>query len=421
MAIFSNFLCGILLPLFISIVGIFFMLKLRFFYILHPFKCLKSSLGSGFGGFKSLCIALGGTLGVGNIVGVGSAIIMGGYGAVFWMLISAFFAMSVKYAEVYLAIKSQRKFGSRLFGGAPYYIYDGFVGRLGKRGAYILGSLFAIFCVINSFTTGNLVQVNAVSSLLPIKKLFFGIIFASIVLLIVFKGVKSLGIANSVLIPVLSLFYLILCLFIIIFNLEKIPSVLLEIIKGAFSPSCAFFGVSSYGIMVAIRYGFNRGLLSNEAGAGTSPTAHASSSAGAHEQGCLGIFEVFIDTVVLCTITALVIALSGAVPLGNDMEFVLSAFYSLSGNFGKYGVLITCLFFALATVSTQYFYGRESIGFISKSKLLLVLFNIAFFLIIIIGAIIPMNIMWLLSDLALAIMTIFNLTCILILNKGVAK
>ena len=420
MAVLSSFLCGIILPLFLSFTGIFFLFKLRFFYILHPIKLVKSSFSAKKGAFKSLCIALGGTLGVGNIVGVGSAILMGGYGSVFWMVLSAFLAMGIKYAEVFLAMRAQRQKGDVLYGGAPYYIYDGFEKRLGKKGAYLFGSLFAAFCVINSFTTGNLVQINSVSSLLPINKLVFGMIFAFLVFLAVFKGVKSIGRVSSFIIPALSLFYFVLCTVLIVLNISKVPSALHLIIKGAFSPSCAFFGVSGYGISAAIRYGFSRGLLSNEAGSGTSPTAHASSSAGAHTQGCLGIFEVFVDTVVLCTLTALVIIISGAEPSSDGMSLVLSAFYRLSGNIGKFGVYFACLFFAFATVTTQYFYGKESLYYISRSRTLLLLFNFLFFIIIIVGAIIPINIMWQISDLALAVMTIFNLLCILILNKKVA-
>lgn len=419
MSYFTNILCGILLPIFLVICGVFFTFKLRFFFVLHPIKTLKSIFSGSGESFKSLSIALAGTLGIGNIVGVASAIMMGGYGAVFWMWVSAFLSMSIKYAEVFLAMRSQRTKNGARYGGAPYYIYDGFLKKSGKKVTLLLASLFAIFCIINSFTTGNLVQVNAVSSLFPISKLLFGIIFALTVFLIVFKGTKSIGAVNSILMPVLCAFYLLLCVVILVSNFEKLPSALSLIVSGAFSPSCAFFGVSGYGISVAIRYGVSRGLLSNEAGAGTSPSAHASSNASAHSQGCLGILEVFIDTIVLCTLTAFVIIVSGVYPTNNAMNFVLNAFYRELGAFGKYGVLVACLLFALATVCTQYFYGKEATRFISRSKWCLYLFNILFFGIIIFGSVLPMNVMWQISDLALAIMTIFNLTCILILHKRI--
>ena len=174
MAFFSDFLCGIALPVFLLFAGVFFSIKLRFFYILHPTRLIKETVFSGKGAFKSLCIALGGTLGIGNIIGVGSAIAMGGYGAVFWMIVSAFLAMSVKYAEVFLAMSSKRTGKNGFFGGASYYIFDGFKNLIGEKLAFILGSLFALFCVLNSFTTGNLVQINAVSNLLPINKIILG-------------------------------------------------------------------------------------------------------------------------------------------------------------------------------------------------------------------------------------------------------
>ncbi len=416
----NDILCGIILPFFMVSCGVFFAFKLRFFYIFRPFYILKE-LRRGGGSFRSLCIALAGTLGVGNIVGVASAILCGGYGAVFWMWVSALLAMGIKYVEVYLAMKSQRVKNGALHGGAPYYIYDGFSPIFGKRTGFILGAVFSIFCVINSFTTGNLVQVNSVSSLLPISSLVFGIIFAVLIFLIVFKGSRSIGIVNSILIPILTIFYIGLCAFVLLRGYKKIPSAFFEIIEGAFSVKSAFFGVTGYGIATGIRYGVSRGLLSNEAGCGTSPLAHATSSASAHTQGCLGIFEVFVDTIVLCTLSALVIIVSGALPNGNAMDFVISAFYGSTGDFGKYGVLVCAILFALATVATQFFYGLEALSFISSSKAIRYIFCTLFFATIIIGATIPMSLMWEISDLAIALMTIFNLTCIVILHKKIEK
>ena len=413
-------LCGVLLPTFLVFVGIFFAFRLKFFYILHPIKVIKSILSSR-GGFSSLCVALAGTLGIGNIIGVASAILMGGYGSVFWMWISAFLAMGLKYAEVYLGIKSRRKANGKYYGGAPFYIYDSIKSKHSESVAFIFGAIFALLCVLNSLSTGNLVQTNAVSSLLPIPPLAFGLIFALLAFLVVIKGIKGISRFNSILIPILSIFYIMLCIFILAKNIRAVPNALAKIFNCAFSFRPMVSGAMGFTIAQAIRYGTSRGLLSNEAGCGTSPCAHASSkNESAHSQGCLGIFEVFFDTIVLCTLTALVIIVSAPKSALSPLELVLSAFETNLGAFGKWGVIVSCVLFAFATICTQYFYGVESLNFISKSKKARNIFTALFFSVTIISAIIPMSLMWQISDLVLGVMTIFNLVFLLYLNKKVA-
>ncbi len=417
---FIDFICGILLPLLLFSCGIFYLFKLRFFFILRPKKYIKSVLGANGASLKSLCVALAGTLGIGNIVGVGSAILAGGYGAVFWMIASAFLSMSLKYAEVFLAMKSQRKSGDVHYGGAPYYIYDGAKKRFGHKIAFALGSLFAIFSLVNSLTTGNLVQINAISSLFPIPRLLLGVILAGAVFFIVLRGQKSVSAVSSVLIPLLSAFYIILCLIIILKNISGVPLALCQIFKGAFSLRSAFGGVCGFGIASAIRFGVNRGLLSNEAGAGTSPLAHASSPSPPHSQACLGVFEVFFDTVVLCTLSALVLILSGNASKDDALSYVVGSFEAQLGALGKYGVTISCLLFSVATVAAQFFYGAESLRFISRSRLVSIIFGVIFFSVTVVSASVPSALMWQISDLALATMTIFNLVAIVLLNKRVS-
>ncbi len=416
----NGIICGMILPIFLIFAGIFFLFRLKFFYILKPFKVLKSIISSR-GGFSSLCVALAGTLGIGNIIGVASAISMGGYGSVFWMWISAFLAMGLKYTEVYLSIKSRRKSADKFYGGAPYYIYDGTKTKLGSNIAFIFGGIFALLCALNSFSTGNLVQVNAVSTLLPINPLIFGILFSFLGFLVVMNGIKRISKFNSILIPLLSAFYILLCLIILIKNIRLLPNAFQQIFISAFSLRPMVSGTFGFTVAQAIRYGTSRGLLSNEAGCGTSPCAHASSNAeSAHSQGCLGIFEVFFDTFVLCTLTSLVIIVSSPKSALSSLELVLSSFELNLGNFGKWGVIISCILFAFATICTQYYYGIESLNFISKHKRARIIFTMLFFSITIIGAIIPMTLMWQISDLVLAIMTIYNLIFLLYLNKKVA-
>lgn len=416
---FNSILCGIILPVFLLGAGIFFAIKLRFFYILKPISTLKSIIFCK-GGFSSLCVALAGTLGVGNIVGVSSAVIGGGYGSIFWMWLSAFLSMSLKYTEVTLAMNHRRVKDGKYYGGAPYYIYEGFKKRIRSEKAFLLGSIFAILCAINSLSTGNLVQSNAASELFNVPKITFGLVFALLALLVVCRGIKRISKFSSILMPILSILYIAMCLYIIISNIHKIPSAFTTIIKEAFNIKSVFFGVGGYGITRAMRFGISRGLLSNEAGCGTSPCAHASSSQeNQHAQGCLGVFEVFFDTIVLCTLTSLVIIISSPKQTDNALSLITDAFEKHLGSFGRYGVLICCLLFAFATVVTQYFYGIESLQFIKRSRFIKIAFSLVFFLVTIFSALIPMSIMWEISDFVLALMTIFNIICLLFLQREI--
>ncbi len=406
------------MPFLLVCIGILFGLRYKFFYIVHPLKAIKSMLRGTQGGFKALCLALAGTLGVGNIVGVSSAIIAGGYGAVFWMWVSALCAMSLKYAEVFLAMRYRREENGEYHGGAPYYIFDGMKKKIGKGLAFFLSCTFALLCVINSLTTGNLVQVNAVGSLLPVSPLVFGIAFTILAFIIIMGGEKRISSFNSYLIPILSCFYIAMSIYIIVTNASEMPRVFSLIFSSAFSFKSALGGALGYGVSRAIRFGVSRGVLSNEAGCGTSVCAHASSKSNdAHAQGCLGIFEVFFDTIILCSLTAFVIILAGEANENSPMSLVLFAFSKFCGGIGYYGVIISSLLFAFATVCTQYFYGVESLSYITKARSSKNIFTLVFLLVLTLGATIPMNVMWEISDFTLALMTILNLTFLLFLFK----
>jgi len=413
----NRYLCGIILPVMLILVGIYYAFRLKFFYILHPIRLVRDMAR---GGFKSLSVALAGTLGVGNIVGVASALISGGAGAIFWMWVSAFIAMSLKYCEVCLAMKYRRvKNNGEHYGGAPYYIRDGLKKKYGLKLARLFSVIFALLCTVNSLTTGNLVQINAVSNLTSFPKIYVGIFFAVLILFIILGGIKRISSFSSILIPILSVFYVVMSIYIVFSNLSQIPSVFALIFKEAFSVKSAASGFCGYGIMSAIRFGVSRGLLSNEAGCGTSPTAHASSNTQSiHSQGCLGIFEVFVDTILLCTLTALVILLYGK-SNDNSMALVISAYEYFAYKIGKYGIIIASLLFALATIACQYYYGIESLGYITKKSFARTAFTVIFLIVIVIGAVIPMSLMWEISDLALGLMTIFNLLCLVALRKEI--
>lgn len=409
----NSALCGVLLPCVIFLVGMFFTIKLRGFYLLHPIRSARRALNAS-GGLRPLCVALAGTLGVGNIVGVASAISMGGAGAVFWMIFSALIAMGVKYAETNLAVKHRRGSFGQYYGGAPYYISDSFKGR----GGVIFGSIFAILCVVNSLSTGNLVQVNSIIPVLGGNKLIWGLALALGVFSIVCGGQRRIENACSFIIPTLTILYVILSLYIIFSNFSGLCVAISSIFRCAFSFKSALSGACGFGISSALRYGFSRGLLSNEAGCGTSATAHASSSSDATSQGCLGVFEVFWDTVVLCTLTSLVILISGE---SNDEPIMLaiSAYSTFTGALGGGFIATACVIFALATLVCQFYYGMRALEFISSSRVTKCVYSIVFLVVCVVSSIISNDIMWSISDFIVCALALYNMVFLIKLSKEV--
>ena len=408
----NSLLCGAVLPIALCVVGIFFLIRLDFFFIRHPISTLRTVVRSS-GGFRSLCVALAGTLGVGNIVGVASAIIMGGAGAVLWLIVSAIVAMGIKYAEAYLAISHRRNGKGGYYGGAPYYIYDS---CKDKRKGRIFGAIFAILCVANSLTTGNLVQINSVSDFLTQGRLFSGILFTVAVFFVIKGGKNRIEAVSAVIIPLLSIGYILVSLYIIFSNYDALCVVFSRILSQALSFKGALGGVCGFGIGEGLRYGFSRGLLSNEAGCGTAPVAHATSSLDAHSQGCLGIFEVFWDTVVLCTLTALVILIADT---GEDSPILLavSSYGKFTGRAGEIFICACCVLFALATVACQYYYGAMSLEFLCKSRVARGVYLAIFLTVCVISSIISNSTMWQIADFIIAFLALYNIIFLVILSS----
>ena len=333
----NGFLSGILMPVLLMGAGIWFAVQLRFFYILHPIRFCRTLAdahkGGGVSPVRALSQALAGTLGVGNMAGVATAIVAGGPGAILWMWISALCAMSVKYAEVRLAVEHRRDGDGGFFGGAMYYIKDIFGKKLPMLGAAVGGG-FAVLCMVNSLLTGNIVQMHAAASVFPwMPPLILGGIIAALSFVIACGGAGRVSEVTMGLIPFLSGAYMLISVVILIRNGSRIPGVLQDIFSAGLSFHAAAGGVTGFAVNRAIRFGVTRGIFSNEAGCGTSPTAHAAANTkSAHHQGCFGIFEVFADTIVLCTMTALVILLSDGVGRGMDgIPLTLYAYTSLAG------------------------------------------------------------------------------------------
>ena len=364
-------------------------------------------------------------MGVGNIAGVSTAIISGGPGAVFWMWIGAIVSMSVKYAEVALAVKNRNidKSGN-YFGGTMYTIAKATKKYIGKNIASFLGGIFALLCIANSFIMGNLVQSNAASSVFRSEGKKIGLILAVCLLATAIVGFKRISSITYILIPPLSGIYIIFSLSIIFRYYYLIPAIIINIIKCATSVGAVTGGICGFGIKEAIRFGITRGIFSNEAGCGTAPSAHASADVKSpHHQGCFGIFEVIADTLVLCTMSALVILIYdstvGLDKRTNGIEIALYAFKKLLGTGAYYIIGISVILFAFATLIAQLYYGHIAIGYFTDSKIPRIIFVGLSVLFCYLGSIIEPGVIWIWADIIIGIMTVINTTVLLLLRNQV--
>lgn len=414
-------LSGILLPAVLLVAGLYLGYKIRFFYILHPIKLcrtIKDAAGSGgVSPMRALSVALAGTLGVGNITGVATAIACGGAGAVFWMWVCAFLVMSVKYAEVYLSQVYRTREG---IGGAPYYMRDGLRKILGK-GSSVLAAGFALLIAANSLLTGTVVQVDAAAGVVTeffagVPAIVCGAVFAVLGSITAAGGLKRVSDLTVRLIPALSAVYIIISAVCVIRSADTLPHAFRMIFEGAFTPAAAGGGILGFGINSAVRFGVTRGIFSNEAGCGTAPSAHAAANAKSpHHQGCMGIFEVFADTVVLCTVTALVILTSGITPSEDGMISALAAFSASGGHASAVIIGISVILFAFATVICQSYYGIGAVQYLTKSPLARRAYILLLALSAILGSVITAELMWGIADLIIAAMTVVNTVVVLVI------
>ena len=422
-------------PVMLIAVGLYFSLRLRLFYVRHPIKIIRSMCerkkGGGISPFRAVTLALAGTLGVGNIAGVASSIAIGGYGSVFWMWVSALVAMVLKYAEIVLAVNHRRydmKSGEYR-GGAAYYIEDYFSSK-GKRGTgRALGIIFTLLCVVNSVTMGCVIQSNAVSTSLlgvaGIKQWIVGIVVALLSCIVISGSAKWISAFSEKTVPVMTLSYLVLSVAVLIIKREMIPDALRVIFEDAFSLKSAAGGAFGFLLSRALKAGVMRGLMSNEAGCGTAPTAHASADTdSAVKQGFWGIFEVFVDTILLCTLTALVIIVAGESVFSysaDPMMMAIKAFSSVLGEWSEYFMCLSVFLFAFATITCWAHYGKESLAYISGKKLPVTFFVLIFTVFVFIGAMSAPAGAWLAADLALGIMTVINLIVLCLMRREIIK
>lgn len=381
--------------------------------------------------FAAVMMALAGTLGVGNIVGVAGAISAGGYGAIFWMWASSLCAMALKYAETVLAVSHRRSDGrGGFFGGAVYYIRDIFASIGHDRAGSVTALVFSLLFLFDGFTTGCAVQVNAAAkaaeSIVGIPAIAVGVTAAVIAFIPAARGTENVAGLTTFLVPLLSGIYVILSAAVLIMRADRIPFAFSAIFSGAFSPESAAGGILGFLTSRALRFGTIRGLLSNEAGCGSSPTAHAAADTDDPvRQGFLGIFEVFADTIVLCTLTALVMIVNSDVPEVTGASGIMLAVksYSVSlGGWSEYLLGASVAVFGLATVICRAHYGCECIRYFcrgNEKSPFRFIFLAAFSAVTVIGSVLSGEAVLDAADLSIGSMTILNLAVLFLGRREV--
>ena len=385
--------------------------------------------------FQALCTALAATIGTGNIAGVSAAIVIGGPGAVFWMEISALLGMATKFSEVTLATKYREKNDKGDWVGGPmYYIRNG----LGKKWAW-LGGVFAVLGGICAFGIGNISQMNsiassvtsAVTTIAPATvgkegtiALIAGIIMAIVCFVTYIGGIKRIGEVTEKLVPVMAMIYIVSSLVLIFIHIGNFPEIIRQIVVGAFNPSAIVGGALGIGIIEAMKRGVSRGVFSNEAGLGSAPMAHAAAETpGPIQQGLYGIFEVFADTTVICTMTSLVILMSGTpIEYGQPagVELTNAAFAMTYGKYASVVVAIGLSLFAGSTILSWGLYGTRCAEYLFGSKVIKP-YQILFCIVVVMGAVMDLSLAWDISDTLNACMAIPNLIGLLLLSPVVIK
>ncbi|MFM1581619.1 sodium:alanine symporter family protein [Helcococcus bovis] len=370
--------------------------------------------------FQAVATALAATVGTGNIAGVSLAIAVGGPGAVFWIWISAFFGMFTKYAEVVLSIvyREKNEKTGHFSGGPMYYL---------KNGAKmpILAFLFSIFGMLASFGIGNMTQSNSITQALKTSFNFnpstVGIIVTILSSLVLIGGLKNIAKVTGRLVPVMAFFYIFGSIIVIFVNYRQIPSVVVEIFKSAFTTHAAVGGFIGSTILLTLRQGLSRGIFTNEAGLGSAPIAHSAAKTNHPvEQGIWGVYEVFMDTLVICTMTALVILTSDKWNSGlKGVELAMSAF-NTGFNGGEYIVSIGLTLFAFSTIVGWYYYGERCFAYLFGEKHVLI-YRIVYIPLIYVGAVGGLEDIWTISDTLNGLMAIPNLIGLFLLSGVVVK
>lgn len=420
-------------PLLLIGTGSFFLCYLKGNPLRHPLKMLraleKKDDGNGISPFRAVMLALAGTLGVGNIVGVANALWIGGAGAIFWMWISAFFAMILKYAEILLAVRHRRIGKHGFFGGAYYYLKDLLESHRLFRLATLLSSLFAALMILDALSMGCIIQANAIGAsmegVLGVPPWLCGLILAFPLFPILIKGSRGVSALTELLVPIMTAGYLILSAAVLILRRDAVGDAFGKILEDALHPKGLLGGVIGFLTSKTLRVGTMRGLLSNEGGCGTAPTAHACANTKCPAaQGIWGIFEVFVDTILLCTLTALVILVSydEVSMLGNNgVMMTVRAYSCVLGGWAEWFFAIAILCFGYATVLCWSNYGAESLRFLTGKKRYRYLYLGAVTVCVFVGTVIAPESVWAVADFSIATLTAINLCALLLLRKEVKE
>lgn len=440
----NGFIWGV--PAMICIIGVGLLLSVRtrFIQVRKFGAAMKNTIGKIFdktqakdgsmSPFQAVCTALAGTVGTGNIAGVAGAIALGGPGAIFWMWCSAFLGMCTKFSEVTLAIHFREKNANGEYVGGPmYYIKNG----LSKKW-HFLAVLYALFGVLTVFGTGNATQVNTIVSSIHSAlhnlhitdgtvderaNLIFGIFIAAFVAMVLLGGIQRIGQVSEKLVPFMAVLYVILAIGVVILHINRVPAVFAMIFKSAFTPQAATGGIIG-SMFLSMKKGVSRGIFSNEAGLGTGSIAHACADTNnAVHQGMFGIFEVFMDTIVICTLTGLVILLGAPnIVYGQaaGAELTISGFTATYGGWVSIFTAVAMCCFAFSTIIGWGLYGSRCIEFLGGEKLVRP-FLVAYSFVSIIGATINLGLLWDIADTFNGLMAIPNLIALLILSGQVKK
>ena len=443
-SVVNNFIWGVPAMICIIGVGLYLSIRTRFLQIRKFPYSMKVTLGrmmkkkeasdGALTPFQAVCTALAATVGTGNVAGVAGAIAIGGPGAVFWMWISALLGMCTKFAEVTLAVHfRETNAQGDLVGGPMYYIKNG----LDKKW-HFLAYLFAAFGVLAVFGTGNATQVNTITTaidstlssfnILPadavkLVNLIIGVALAIIIALILIGGIKRIGNVTSKLVPFMAIMYIVLALGVIFFHIKAVPAVFASIIEGAFHPASVTGGVVG-SFFMSMKKGVSRGIFSNEAGLGTGSIAHACADTKKPvKQGFFGIFEVFVDTIIICTMTALVILCSG-VPVNYGeaagAELTISGFTTVYGSWVSIFTAVAMCCFAFSTIIGWGLYGTRCIEFLLGSRSNMP-FMVLYSLTAIVGATMNLGLMWSIAETFNGLMVIPNLIAVFLLSGVVVK
>ncbi|RGG34604.1 sodium:alanine symporter family protein [Roseburia sp. AF22-2LB] len=440
----NNFIWGVPAMICIIGVGLYLSIRTNFLQIRKFPYAMKITLGrmlkkreasdGALTPFQAVCTALAATVGTGNVAGVAGAIAIGGPGAVFWMWISALLGMCTKFSEVTLAVhfRERNKEGDYV-GGPMYYIQNGL-----KKHWHWLAYLFSAFGVLTVFGTGNATQVNTITTAIDSAlynynllsedgaatlNLVIGIVLAVLIALILLGGIKRIGQVTEKLVPFMAIMYILLAVGVVVVHIGSIPTVFSSIIRGAFDPAAVTGGaVGSF--FMSMKKGVSRGIFSNEAGLGTGSIAHACADTRKPvKQGFFGIFEVFVDTIVICTLTALVILCSG-VPVGYGAaagaELTISGFTSVYGGWVSIFTAVAMCCFAFSTIIGWGLYGTRCIEFLFGSRANKP-FMLLYSLVAIVGATMNLGLMWSIAETFNGLMVIPNLIAVFLLSGVVVK